>query len=232
MKNLPSRTGSKHSNISNSIQQRKNHSAYYWIFDSPKNNARISIEGDLPFMFAVLLEANTSIERYEFRTVTAIGKASKTMIVDKPVLKIVSTAGVEQWKTFSQDNYTGKRNSVFLHDEIYCYEERNSAVEVHHGVITPKEIKNKETLFENWLQLCAAINRCRGQSTVSASRIFTDCITNHPITTVENILSSSSADRAVMLAVLARCLQAGIVTANLETRLFGLKTKIHSNRHE
>ena len=48
------------------IRKRSTKVSNLWIFESPKNDRRLTISGDVPFMHVVLLESDVEVIGYEF----------------------------------------------------------------------------------------------------------------------------------------------------------------------
>ncbi|MQA37050.1 hypothetical protein [Rugamonas aquatica] len=191
-----------------------------WFFDSPKNNCRSIIEGDLPFLYAVLLEGDVSVASYQVSPepfIVQAGGASTLVAVGARVQLINRTS---QWWDFRRlEGLSAAKRKAALKNEGKSALAQSVGVEYH--IKTDIDFRGQETAFDNWLLLCAAITRCRGHLLVRERQHLSRYLTQHETMTLSTLLDIQDIDAAYMNAVVALSLQQGIVSTNLTTQLYG-----------
>lgn len=55
----------RHVSVTSALKARKSFVSNILVMDSPKNNKRFIVEGDVAFMHLILLEGDTSVRRYD-----------------------------------------------------------------------------------------------------------------------------------------------------------------------
>jgi hypothetical protein len=197
------------------IRKRKKAVANIWFFDSPKNEKRQIISGDLAFMTFVLLEGDQSVRSYDPRP----GPVS---ISYEGVTKEVSAGGYVYYKDGGTEwlDFQYRNNPKKLSDESrllgpLAAKERGMQYQLR----TKNDVRNKAVLFDNWLNLCAGISRCRSVLLFKELDFILDA-TNETQTTVGKLLEAGM-DRACMFAAIGISLQRGSVCTDLERVLLG-----------
>lgn len=196
------------------IQRRKKSVANIWFFDSPKNQKRFAISGDLPFMSFVLLEGDPTVNYYD------PSPSSVTVVQNGKTLGVTAGAyvyfvgGQKQWWDF---RYEGNKSISSNQELLSKLAAKNNGMEYY--IQEENKVRKKQVLFDNWLNLCAGINRCR---TIFLHREI-DCILKE---TKDSDISFGALmeiadDRALMFAAIATSLQRGILFTNLEEQLLG-----------
>lgn len=138
------------------IQKRKKSKANIWFFDSPKNQKRFVITGDLPFMSFILLEGDQTVNYYNpFPGAVIVNNNGKPteLIAGAHVFYV---DGQFEWWDFE---YGGKKSSSNHQGSLSKLAADMNGMKYH--IQTAKNVQNKQVLFDNWLTICAGINRCR-----------------------------------------------------------------------
>ncbi|WP_157056750.1 hypothetical protein [Herbaspirillum autotrophicum] len=176
-----------------------------WFFDSPKNKKRLNIFGDLPFVIAVLLEGECSVVGYEIDS-----PPNPFGVVEMKIH--YRDKGSEVWDLKRSDKKLKKRPEV---DRL----------------ITEHDFLNREILFDNWLILCAAINRCRRCYLGREAKFIVES-TSSTIIRFGELLDTTDFEPSYMFAAVAMSLQAGVISADLNTELFGTNTILRRGNDE
>ena len=204
------------------LKQRGRGNANIWFFHSPKNDRRFTIIGDVPFMHLVILEGDVSVESYDPHpdsvNVDIDGKMSEVKFDAKIAFK---DGRIEFWKF---DRIEGHRSTSTLDSKTESSLKERVAISSggHYRVRTDIDLRHKEILFDNWLTLCAGINRCRNQSLYREGNIFSDRLKLQRTVSFGSLFNTPGIDHAHMLAIVALSLQNGSVRTELENKLFGL----------
>jgi hypothetical protein len=203
------------------IRKRAQKVSNLWIFDSPKNNRRLTISGDVAFLHLVLLEGDSTVEGYDF--------------IDDP-FRITSNSqhgyvrvrladGTQEWLTLGRQRARDSVNS-----DSACRESELQALARNAGVVlthrTELDLAGKDLLIDNWLMLCAIMTRARSYPSHIETERFLSCFARHNTPSVSTMLAVPGTDRGIMLAVVAKALQSGRYGGELDRRLFGPHTCI------
>lgn len=146
--------------------RHRNKFANVWFFESPKNQQRYTIIGDVPFMHTVLLEGDVDVTGYR--------------LVDDP-FSINTPPGTSRRDGYlevsrrdgTRARYTFSLNAYNAHLRVIESEQIPAGVELCGlTLLTSKELKSKEILFDNWLLLCGAINRARHATNAAELRLL------------------------------------------------------------
>lgn len=197
------------------IGRRGRTQANLWIFDSPKNEKRLTISGDLNFMLCVLLEGDSSVVGYknEPGPYSIVLDGQPTNIV--PDLEVQYQRGnVEWWEIRRSPTQHQKRDPPATQ-----LARAAAAAGMGYSQRTEKDIAGKAVVFDNWLLLCAAITRARHFSAHREASLLRRTLEHSP-TSVRELLNDPTVDPALMIATIARFLQTGRASAELETQFF------------
>jgi hypothetical protein len=85
---------------------------------------------------------------------------------------------------------------------------------------TEKHVAGKAIAFDNWLLLCAAMTRARHFAAHREASVLRRHLSDFGTVSVRELLQDTAIDRALMVATIARFLQAGRATADLDTKFF------------
>lgn len=203
------------------IRKRAQKVSNLWIFDSPKNNRRLTISGDVAFLHLVLLEGDSNVLGYD--------------LIDDPFritsnsqhgyVRLLLKDGSQAWLTFgrrrtreSASDDPGPRDST-----LQVKANDAGATLIHR---TDLELAGREIFIDNWLTLCAVMTRARPHPCHLETEGFLSCFARHDAPSVSSMLAIPEVDPGVMLAVIAKALQSGLYGGDLERSLFGTSTQI------
>lgn len=199
--------------------RKRNPFANLWFFQSPKNQTTLTIVGDVQFMHIVLLEGRPEVAHYilvsdPFNLERIPGKKANAGYIE-----VFYKGGRSERCVFSEANLELTRSSSPQtgdipngpHDSA-----RNAAV----VVLTEKDLRGKEILFNNWVTLCAFMTRARGASTGVETRLVYSILRDRERVRVGDLLDVPGVDPALMYAEIARVLQEGVAACELEKRYF------------
>lgn len=211
----------RHVSVTPAIRNRKSHLSNIWLFDSPKNNRRFVIEGDVAFMHFVLMEGNQEIARYDpdpapVNTVID-GEARQT----KLDAVVYFSGGETEWWEFKRSNDEGPNRSGRARAQLSAQAQCASFAGVKYRVLTDGDLRDKQILFDNWLLLCAAITRAKRQPVFREARLLEGRLDTHRAVTLGALLEDPQADAGLMLAVVGTALQQGRIRTNLDQALIG-----------
>lgn len=204
------------------LKQRRNHKSNIWFFDSPKNNRRFVITGDVAFMHFVLLEGDTTVERYDPSPEPVYASIDGEVRKTELDAHIYFKDGSVQWCEFKRHGDAGPSRKGRSRPQLSAQAQAAAAAGVPYCVRSDLDLQGKEILFDNWLTLCASLTRCRNQPLYKENDIFAQRLRLHREIRFGTLLEVPGIDPAYMLAVTASSLQRGIVETDLERSLFGL----------
>lgn len=191
-----------------------------WIFESPKNGRRLTIDGDLNFMLCVLLEGDPSVAGYKVRPSPFRIPVGGDLVEVCPDLEVERRDGSNEWWEVTRS--TSSRSKAPAPPSVLAgAAEPGGAVYVKR---TERDVAGKAVAFDNWLLLCAAMTRARHYPSHREARVLRGHLDSSGKVSVRELLQQDGIDRALMVATIARFLQAGRVSANLDTRLFSEET--------
>jgi len=188
-----------------------------YVFDSPKRNERLVIVGDIPFMYALIAEADPTITGYFFETCEDSETADRSA----------------QMKIWFRDN----RSQIWriVNDEDVPRQGKNTATakskpqSATEGPFVAKGIaalRRQTKRIDNILLLCSLFNRARGCSVWNEARHLDDTLFANSEATVADLIRIDGIDPACMLGVIALRVLSGSVTTDLDKQLFGRMSMI------
>lgn len=202
-------------------KQRRQHLSNLWFFDSPKINRRFPISGDATFMHIVLLEGDAAVIGYNATpTPHQIHVDGELREIRVDVHVFFNDSRVEWW-AIKRANNDGPSNTATVRQQLSAAVQAAESAGAQYRIKTDAELKNQEIRFENWLNLCACINRCRNLSLHAETQVLHDRLNLHQSVVVETLLEAPGVDPALMLAAIAKALQGGAVFTELNRTLFG-----------
>lgn len=199
------------------VQRDPSALAKRWHFQSPKNNSRMEIRGEVPFILSVLAEGSPHVGSYipspnGFETV-ADGKATTIFFT----VALATVAGQTEWWDYVAQKKGRPDAKALLREKAVA------GLVAEHGAIYRKfdddEIKRNAYLFENLVVLCAAVNRCRFLDLHSEEAMLAELFATKGRFALDTALSADGIDRAHMLAVIGQRLMDGRISADLATGL-------------
>src|SRR3569832_1942218 len=147
---------SDHIRVLPAIKERGRHKSNLWIFDSPKNNHRFIIKGDVAFMHFVLLEGNVAVQSYipEPPPVYASidGEVRQTMLD----AEVHMANGVIEWWEFKRSIDTEPSRKKRSKPQLSAQAQAASAAKKKNHKQTKKKKQNKKKKNDNKQMLCAA----------------------------------------------------------------------------
>ncbi|OEZ63903.1 hypothetical protein DUGA6_04040 [Duganella sp. HH105] len=199
------------------VRNRKNPLSNIWFFDSPKNDKRLLLTTDPVFMHVVLLEGDLSVTGY---AVTDFNAESAEDLV-RPTMRVYyQDKRVEWWLVKWSDKSRGATASAMA-DQHGVLQEHAKACGAALYIKTEKDLRGKEIVFDNWLNLCAAITRCRSISTATEAMALKEAFQSQDALRYGELVALPGVDPAHMLALVAQALQRGALNVDLESELFG-----------
>jgi hypothetical protein len=192
-----------------------------WIFDSPKNNRRVTVSGDVAFLHLILLEGDADVVGYDF-----IDDPFKiTSNSSKGYVRLRHLDRKDTWLTLGRHRPRDSAGASAGQDEDSLESKAKEAgVTLIHR--TELELSDRATLIDNWITLCAIMTRARSYPSHIERDRFLSCMTKHGSPRVVDLLAEPGIDPAMMLAVIAKALQSGRYVADLDRATFGLHTHI------
>ncbi|MGF6647432.1 hypothetical protein [Paraburkholderia sp. GAS82] len=206
--------------VTPTIRKRKRHQSNIWVFDSPKINKRFTVLGDVAFMHLVLLEGDTSVLGYDPTPAPILSVANGEPYQTTLDAIVHFESGRDEWWEFKRARDAGPSRKGRAREQLNAQATAASTVGVIYRVLTERDLVGKDILFDNWLHLCAAITRARGCATYREAEVLRERLVLRDQCTLGELMSDSAIDPALMLAVVARLLQAGELNANLEMEYF------------
>lgn len=207
--------------VSKSQVGRTNKVANLWIFYSNKNQRLLHVEGDVPFMHMILMEGDSRIASYS--PLSEPAPEGATVANPQVAACTVQYAnGSQEWVCYRRTTRPNAR-----HDEV-CASVRQLAAEkgVHCCIVSDKDLERQRCLFDNWLVLSRAMTAGRDYPKQREALILSNALRDGQSIPLGTLLSHGDCDPALMLALIARQLQLGSLTADLESCLLGLGTSL------
>jgi hypothetical protein len=214
--------GEGHVRVFPALKERGRAKSNIWIFDSPKNNHRFIIKGDVAFMHLVLAEGDTQIRSYMLKPLLVDESPDKGSVHAHSNAEIYFVNGdIELWE-FQRSGDAELERKRHKNRQRSTDPPGLSAEERSNRVRNDLELKGKEILFDNWLLLCAAITRCKHQMMDREADALARRLRLHRSVRFGELLDIPKIDQAHILAVTAMSLQKGLLKTDLEQSLFGL----------
>lgn len=204
------------------LRKRGSRVANLWIFDSPKTGVRLKIAGDVPFMHVVLLEGDVDVAAYRFVGDPFNLEGQKTDPAFPGHVLLTHRDGACEWGLFARSQGTNKSSPVPPKADALA--KAAAAAGATFRVRTELDLRGQAVRFDNWLTLCAIINRARGHSCHREASILSQYLRGGATCNVGELISVAGVDPALMLAVVAKALQSGRISTNLSNRLFDCKS--------
>jgi hypothetical protein len=210
--------------VNSSKLRRHNYAANLWIFFSNKNQALYRIEGDVPFMHCVLLEGNPNFVRYRPPALPNPGEAPGN--VSGISFSIAEDVEARQtWFCYRRNEPPwGEQWSAAFSELNQRASERQAAC----CIVTVRELEQQRYLFDNWLVLSRAMTAARSLSRETEAESLAALLSRTRSFELTIALHQPGCDPAIMLAVIARELQLGRLTADLTTTLLSDASILHA----
>lgn len=212
----PNQENNPFESVRKAVKKRKDALTNIWIFQSPKNDKRLTIKGDIAFMYCILWEGDPAVKAYELDPpfhITDPDRTNKPPIVNA-VRYLVN--GATEWCLFRGE---AEKKSSLLIVEVAA-----ARVSATCKVFTAAQLSTQKILFDNWLNLCAAMTRAKCQTNYTEGRILARRLLQHQQVTLATLLNEEGIDPCVMLGLVARGLAQGSFSTDLDARLFSLSS--------
>lgn len=208
--------------VFSAVKQRRQHQSNIWFFDSPKINRRFVITGDVAFMHFVLLEGDASVTGYDPDPPAVYANIDGETRQTKLDAHVYFKGRDVEWWEFKRLQDSGPGRSGRSKPQLSAQAQAASEAGVRYRVQTDLELKHKEILFDNWLNLCACMTRCRNQPMHREADILLDVLSQQKCVRFGTLLSNyPGIDPALMIAAAAVALQNGLAITDLEKAFFG-----------
>jgi len=203
------------------VKKRRQGTVNIWFFDSPKNQKRFTIRGDLKFFGAVLMEGDPTISSYDPEPAPIQGLIDNNVVEYTPGCVAYLHNQTSRWCEFTYAGANNRKSSVDLMSKKAVASQKKMDFRIQ----SEKDLGAKALLFDNWVDLCSAINRCRNISCDREERLILTTVNRSP-TTLGTLLHLHGVDPACMYASVGKLLQKSIITTDLHARLLGLDSII------
>jgi hypothetical protein len=172
-----------------------------WYFHSPKNRRRYVFCGELVFLQAILLEADL--------TVTAYGSPGGTSTTDRQAMHpphLIAT-NIDGRTTQYFISYIDSRGRAGK--EAVTPAGTSEHDDVRTVVVTDRTIKDHNVEIDNWIFLCAAMNRARMHPNHFEAEALRRLASGPDGVALGRALDEEGIDSALMLGAIAAGLQRG-----------------------
>ncbi|MYM28344.1 hypothetical protein GTP58_08410 [Duganella sp. CY15W] len=197
-----------------SVREFAGKKAHLFYFQSPKNGRRFIFCGQLNFYLAILLKGELGVVGYGPRTTA-----------DTPGF-------TAQLRDGRSKDYETRYLLDGLRPPLIASLTGTGAADTTRTaqpmLITDHYVRDRQVPIENWIFLCASMNRARLHSCENEAGVMCSMLERLGSVSFETLLSQSGIDRACMLAAIARAIQAGAVSCETQdapiTRLSTVST--------
>jgi hypothetical protein len=209
-------------NVLGAVRGKRSPVANLWIFNSPKIDKRFAVRSDLDFAHFIFLEANTAVDRYIPYPPEQLSCRNEKVEAFSPSAQVFLRNGDHEWWVFKE------RFDARQPDEL---EPHDFHVDGRRIVICNRnDFKGREIEFDNWLVLCASINRNQIYAKHLESLHLSERAKSCEFMVLGELLNEESLDPALTLAAVAALLQDGHVAAELVKKLLSTNTKLYWRR--
>lgn len=213
------------------LKKRGSHASNIWYFDSPKTGKRLLLTGDVAFIHTVLLEGDTDVETYLSEPPPVRTILYNEVVETQFDAYIYLKSGRVIWCEYkrSQDSGSSRRGRAV--DQLNAQSQAAREAGVDYEIRTENDFRDKELLFDNWLNLCGCINRCRNFSTHHEEHILTTLLDKNASFCLNEFYQVHGVNKAFANAVVARALQKGVLQSELVKMKFGVLSEIRISSH-
>jgi len=169
-------------------------------------------------MHLVLLEGDTAVAGYDL----VDDPFKVTSSSDGGYVRVRSRDGSQHWLLIGR-SARKKSDQPAISEQVY---EKAAASRVQVYRRTELELIGQEILVDNWLTLCAIMTRARSCPSYLETELLLAALGRHEYLRVCDVIGLGNAAPAIMLAVVAKALQSGIVQSELSKRLFGMHSQL------
>ena len=203
--------------VFSSIKARGSHPSNLWFFDSPKNGKRFTFTSDVAFMHFVLLEGDFAVSGYlpeppPVRTLID-GEIRETRLD----AHIYLVDGHVDWFEFKREQDSGPSRKGRSRPQLSAQAQAAAEAGARYVVRTDKDLIGKDVLFDNWLTICANINRCKKFSIYLEAEAIAKIASSKSAFTFGELHRFPNIDTALMNAAIGTALQRGVISCDLNT---------------
>lgn len=181
-----------------SVRELAGSKANIYYFQSPKNHRRFVFCNQLVFFLAILLEADTDVSSYYPDESDAPTQGLR------PSLTAVLRTGEELGYIAC---YGNDDRSVAAVGELV--ELHFPSADARPKMVTAEFIRDQHIQIENWLLMCATLNRARNYSCVEESEAILRLLQHFGTASIGTLVRGNQIDEGRTLAALARGMQSG-----------------------
>jgi hypothetical protein len=192
-----------------SVRDTASQKADIYYFQSPKNHRRFVFCDQLVFFLAVLLEADLKVISYSPIEPDATAQGSQ------PCLTAALFSGDKVSFIACYDAGGRKAANVNSLSDLGTPQDGGQP-----KIVTAQFIRDHYIQIENWLVMCAIMNRAKNLSCIDESEEVYKDLRRFGTVSLEKLLRGESIDEARMLAAVARGLQAGTLLCDTATEPF------------
>lgn len=183
-----------------SVREVSGKKVHLYYFQSPKNSRRFILCGQLSFYLGILLEAELDVAGYGPRIPDGAPGISAYLRggarIDYETRYVPEGARAPQIKS--------------LTEEQVCTADANSEP----LIVTDQLVRDRQVQVENWIFLCAAMNRARLRSCENEAHVMLALLQQFGAVSFDTLLSQDGIDKACMLGAIGRAIQAGAVSCD------------------
>lgn len=203
------------------VRERGRHRSKLFIWQSPKNDRRWTIAGEVAFFHTVLMEADREIARFDLQPPPVFTELrGETVRTQLDAVVTHATLG-EVWVEFKRAQDTGAQRRGRAVTQLTAQAQAAQAVGRPYQIKTEADCIGKEFTYVNWLFLCACMNRARHFAIHKESTVLLRQLQKHGALQVGDLLRIDGCDPALMLAAIGRGMQKALLTSDVDERLFG-----------
>lgn len=220
----PSDRGNEELTPLTAIRSKSRKLSNIWIFHSPKNERRLTVRGDVPFMHLILLEGDSAIAGYDIVGDPFHLEPPNLTNASEGFIRLHYRSGAQEWLKLGRNKDRSERTESDNRVDELLIKAHTAGVAVQ--TRTEAELLGKEVLFDNWMTLCSLMTRARWFPAYTETELFCSYLDCHTHVRAGTLLKLPGVDPAIMLAVIAKALQQGRVQAELSRSLFGMDSDL------
>lgn len=197
-----------------------------WAFYSSKNNALLTVLGDVTFIQTILLEGDPDVISYRLGSSIFSSNDTKNNIEGTREIHVFRKHGKPQWILCGRFEHLikaptdAKRRQ--LSEQKKAAEGVGSIFEVH----TERDFADRMIEFSNWLTLCSAMTRAHDFACCREAEVLTALLATANAILIGEALKANEIDPALMLAAIGRGIANGIIKCNLTKQQLTANTPI------
>lgn len=204
---------------------RRNFAANLWIYYSNKNRQLLRIEGDVPFMHCVLMEGDPDIVRYTQPALQEPRERSTPNRTRIPFSIAQDKTGTQVWFGYRRGRPADLQG---WHDALKDLSKQASDSGTVCHLVSDSQLERQRCLFDNWLVLSRAMTAARSYPRQREAEALAGLLARGSSFELAIALHQPQCDPAIMLAIIARQLQVGKLTADLTTQLLSASTIVRT----